>query len=71
MTLPNNDLFKRYEDEFVFNHNLQRDIAKHVVREYGTLSFRLIKLGEETGLNKRLSDDLPFLESEVLFAIRY
>ena len=41
-----------------------------MLKTYGTTSKRIVDLGKEKGLNKRLSEDYPFLESEVLFAIR-
>ena len=41
-----------------------------MIKTYGTTSVRVAKLGKEASLNKRLSMDYPFLESEVLFGIR-
>lgn len=41
-----------------------------MIKTFGTTSVRVAKLGKEASLNKRLSMDYPFLESEVLFGIR-
>lgn len=63
-------LFKSYEDHLVFQFDLDRDIAKHLVKTYGTAATRIAKLGKEHKLNNRLSKDYSFLEAEVLYSIR-
>ena len=42
------------------------------MKEYGTVAKRVAELGKQTGTNKQLTSDSdkPFLEAEVLFAIR-
>jgi glycerol-3-phosphate dehydrogenase len=72
MKLDNQNLFKKYEDHLVFEYDLPRSIAKHLVKEYGTVAKRVAELGKQTGTNKQLTSDSdkPFLEAEVLFAIR-
>jgi len=64
-------LFKQYEDQFVFEYDLPRDVAKHLVKTYGTTAIRVIELGKENDLNKRLLEDYPFTEAEILFGLRY
>jgi glycerol-3-phosphate dehydrogenase len=49
---------------------MERDVAKHLVKTYGTAATRIAKLGKENKLNKRLSKDYSFLEAEVLYSIR-
>lgn len=68
--MSNEQLFKRYEDHFVFEYNVQRDIAKHLVKTYGTTGWRVLAMGKNANLNERLADQYPFLKAEVLFAIR-
>ena len=64
-------LFEQYEDYFVFERKLPRDIAKHLVKTYGTTSIRIVDSGEKDERNtKRLHDDFPFVESEVMFSIK-
>ena len=64
-------LFEQYEDYFVFERKIPRDIAKHLVKTYGTTSLRIVEAGDKDGRNtKRLHDDFPFVESEVLFGIK-
>lgn len=70
LKMSNEQLFKRYEDHFVFEYNVQRDIAKHLVKTYGTTAWRVLALGKNANLNERLADEYPFLQAEVLFAIR-
>lgn len=55
----------------MYDFNLQRDSAKHLIKTYGTTSLRVAKLGEDAKLNRKLSEEYPFLQSEVLFGIRY
>jgi len=70
LKMQNDQLFKRYEDHFVYEYDMPREVSKHIVREYGTVGARVLKLGRETNTNVRFVEDQPFLESEVLFAIR-
>lgn len=67
----NDVLFKRYQDHFTYAYDVTEEVAKHIVREYGTTGARVLELGKHTKLNERLIEDQPFLKSEVLFAIRY
>jgi glycerol-3-phosphate dehydrogenase len=73
LKMQNEDLFKKYEDHFVFEYDVPRVVAKHIVRTYGTAGKRVLELGRETNSNKLLTSDESqhFLESEVLFAIKY
>lgn len=68
---PMDKTLQQYEDHFVFDYDMHRDIAKHLLKTYGTTSKRIVDLGHTKGMNKRLSEDYPFLESEVLFAIQH
>lgn len=53
----------------VFEHKVPRDIAKHLIREYGTASLRVLEIGLIREKMGRLHPDYPFIESEVLYAI--
>ena len=66
----NEALFQSYEDHLVFDFDLQREVAKHLVKTYGTMSMKVASVGKDAGLNQRLSEDYPFLEAEVLYSIR-
>ena len=66
----NEALYKQYEDHFVFKFNVERDIAKHLIKEYGTRALAIVELASSAGLNKRLHPDYPFYEGEVLYAMR-
>ena len=71
LKIPYEALFKRYEDHFVFEYGVQRECAKQIVREYGTTGLRVMQLGKQEGLNERIVEDMPFLKSQILYAIRY
>ena len=64
-------LFKKYEDHFVFDFGMYRDVAKHILRTYGTTGHRVLLLGQQEGLNERLIEEKPFLKAEVIYAIRH
>lgn len=53
----------------MFEHKVPRDIAKHLLRQYGTAALRVAEIGLIRGNLKRLHEDFPFTEAEVLFAI--
>ena len=53
----------------VDEHKVPRDIAKHLIREYGTASLRILEIGLDREMMGRLHPDYPFVESEVLYAI--
>lgn len=55
----------------MFNLDLPRDIARHLVHSYGTTSLRVVELGEKEKLNTRLHQAYSFLKSEVLYAVRF
>ena len=63
-------VFQQYEDFLVFEHKVPRDIAKHLIREYGTASLRVVEIGKIRNNLKRLHEDYPFIESEVLYSIQ-
>ena len=71
LKIPYEALFKRYEDHFVFEYGVQRECAKQIVREYGTTGLRVMQLGKQEGVNERIVEDMPFLKSQILYAIRY
>jgi glycerol-3-phosphate dehydrogenase len=54
----------------VFKYDVPRDIAKHLIKEYGTTSLRIVKLGKEAKLTGRIMDGYPFYEAEILHGIR-
>lgn len=41
-----------------------------MVKTYGTTGLRVLWMGRNAGMNERLSEEYPFLKSEVLFGIR-
>jgi glycerol-3-phosphate dehydrogenase len=47
-----------------------RDIAKHLIKEYGTRALAIVELGKETKLTKRIHPDYPFYEAEILYSIK-
>lgn len=55
--MNNEMLFKSYEDHFVFEYGVQRDIAKHLVRTYGTTGWRVLAMGRNADMNQRLVED--------------
>ena len=63
-------VFQQYEDFLVFEHKVPRDIAKHLIRQYGTASLRVVEIGKIRNNLKRLHEDYPFIESEVLYSIQ-
>lgn len=64
-------LFDKYESYFVYEYDCEREVARHIVREYGTAGTRVLELGRETNTNTRIIESEPFLVSEVLYAIRH
>ncbi len=71
MRMQNEELFNQYEDHFVFNYDIPRESAKHLIHSYGTTSLRVVELGEKEKLNIRLHPSHSFLKSEVLYAVRH
>jgi len=63
-------LFKGYEDHFVFEYSVPREVAKHLIETYGTSAIRVVKLGKENNMLERIHPDYPFCEAEILYAIR-
>lgn len=49
-------LFEKYENHFVYEYDCEREVAKHIVKEYGTLGTRVLELGRETNTNTRIID---------------
>lgn len=49
--MSNEELFQRYEDHFVTKYDVERDIAKHLVRTYGTSGWRVLAMGQNAGEN--------------------
>lgn len=70
LIVESDKLFKQYEDHFVFQFKVSRETAKHIVRTYGTTGLRVMELGQELGMLKRLSESSPFIQAEVVYAIR-
>ena len=68
---PSEDLFKLYEDELVYHYDISREIARHLIHSYGTMSLRVVQLGQQLKLNERIHMDYPFLKSELAYAIRH
>ena len=65
-------IFQQYEDYYVFEKKIPKDIAKHLVKTYGTTSLKVIEQGTDNeNAMKRLHKDFPFVECEVLYGIRH
>lgn len=64
-------LAEQYEDHFVFQYDIPRDVARNLYYTYGTTSIRVVKLGEQLKLNQRIHPDYPFLKSEFAYAARH
>ena len=54
----------------MFEQDTPRDIAKHLIRQYGTASLRVVEVGQIRKQTARLHPDYPFTESEVLYALQ-
>lgn len=59
----------------MLNFDIPRDCAKSLIHSYGTTALRVAQVGEKAStkqkkFNERLHPDLPYLRSEVLYAIR-
>ena len=65
-------VFQQYEDYFVFEKKIPKDIAKHLVKTYGTTSLKVLEQSADSqNALKRLHKDFPFVECEVLYGIRH
>lgn len=64
------ELEKQYVDNMVFIYDLNREVAKEMYKLYGTASLRVVQLGHEKKLNEKLHEDLPYLKSQVVYAIQ-
>jgi glycerol-3-phosphate dehydrogenase len=53
----------------VYIYDIPREVATYLLGSYGTRAMKLVQDGHESGRNKRLIDDLPHLESEVLYSV--
>ena len=53
----------------VFEQDLPRDIAKHLVRQYGTAALRVVENGLMRKKMGRLHPDYSFIEAEVLYSM--
>lgn len=47
---------------------MPRDIAKHLVRQYGTAALRVVEVGKIRNQMGRLHPDYSFIEAEVLYS---
>lgn len=54
----------------MFKFDVPRDIAKHLIKEYGTRALAIVELGREAKLTKRIHPDYPFYEAEILYSIK-
>jgi len=70
MKQTHTELEKQYEDHLVYLHDLPRDVARNLYQTYGTACLRVVQKGAENKLNERLHEDLPFLKSQVLYAMQ-
>jgi len=69
MKQTNSELEKQYVDNMVFIYDIDREVAKELYKLYGTVCLRVVHLGVETKTNERLHEDLPYLKSQVLYAV--
>lgn len=51
-------------------YNLDRDVAEHLMRNYGTRALQIAEIVRASGPAKRLSPKYPYLEAEVVFAVK-
>ena len=63
-------VFQQYEDFLVFEQDVPRDIAKHLIRQYGTACLRVVEIGKIRGSMARLHEDYAFIEAEVLYSVQ-
>ena len=63
-------VFQQYEDFLVFEQDVPRDIAKHLIRQYGTASLRIVEIGKIRDSMARVHADYPFIEAEVLYSVQ-
>ena len=49
---------------------MPRDIAKHLVRQYGTACLRVVEVGKIRNQMARLHPDYSFIEAEVLYSMQ-
>ncbi len=59
-----------YEQILNERYGLDRDICSQMVETYGIHAVQVAEMGKELGMNKRLHKDLPYLESQVVYAVR-
>lgn len=75
MTLAAPQWKKKYEDQFLYLHDIPRDISSHLLEFYGTRALSVIESGVAEKKNKtwsnRIHPDLPFIEQEVNYAVDY
>ena len=56
-------------DQLTQDHGFDSDIADHLARAYGDQANFVAELASN-GLSKRLSEDQPFIEAEIVYAAR-
>ncbi len=49
---------------------MPRDIAKHLIRQYGTASLRIVEIGKIRDSMARVHADYPFIEAEVQYSVQ-
>lgn len=56
-------------DELEATYHLDEDVAKHIAHNYGSQAVEIARLATQ-GFGKRLSEGYPYLEAEVVYAVR-
>ena len=56
-------------DELQNTYNLDKPLAKHLIRTYGDLSFEVAKIAKE-GFMEKIVDGYPYIEAEIVWAVR-
>jgi hypothetical protein len=57
------DMYAMYQEHLMTIYDIPFDAARYLVYQYGTMSLRVAKLGENRKLNEKVHNDFPFLKS--------
>ena len=66
MKPSDDELLKQYENHFMSELKLPKDVTKHLLHTYGTTALRVVSLGS----NERILEGYPFIRSEIEYAIQ-
>eukprot|EP01121_Diplochlamys_sp_Union-15-3_P003823 TRINITY_DN1375_c0_g4_i2.p1 TRINITY_DN1375_c0_g4~~TRINITY_DN1375_c0_g4_i2.p1 ORF type:complete len:304 (+),score=37.20 TRINITY_DN1375_c0_g4_i2:60-971(+) len=60
----------KHQRHFYNKANISQDIAQHLSHAYGVRAFLVCEIAQD-GFGKRLAHGYPYLEAEVVYAVRY